>query len=235
MRWRIDLHNHSCLSPCGSNLLLPAVLAIEALDAGIDILALTDHNSTRNLPAFAEACEIAGITAIFGLEVTTVEEVHVLALFEHLRDAMEFGEFIEFLLPDIRNVSQLFGDQLIVDLAGEVVGELEKSLYGAADISFENLIEEVLARDGLAIPAHIDRPSNGVLSNLGFLPEIRYSALEAIRIPVMCQTWGNPIVQGSDAHIIEHIGRRFCYIESETRDFQGLKGALEGHAVTYQA
>ena len=234
MRWRIDLHNHSCLSPCASNLMLPAVLAIEAMDAGIDILALTDHNSTRNLPAFAEACEIAGITGVYGLEVTTVEEVHVLALFEHLSDAMEFGEFIEFLLPDIRNAPQLFGDQLIVDLAGEVVGELEKSLFGAADISFENLIEEVLARDGLVIPAHIDRPSNSVLSNLGFLPELRYSALEAIRIPLMCETWSNPIIQGSDAHMIEHIGRRFCSIESTRPDFQGLKGALANNTVTYR-
>jgi hypothetical protein len=215
--------------------MLPAVLAIEAMDAGIDILALTDHNSTRNLPAFAEACEIAGITGIFGLEVTTMEEVHVLALFEHLHDAMEFGEFIEFLLPDIRNVRELFGEQLIVDLAGEVVGELEKSLYGAADISFENLIEEVLARDGLAIPAHIDRPSNGVLSNLGFLPEAQYSALEAIRLPVMCETLGNSIIQGSDAHVIEHIGRRSCYIEGERRDFQGLKDALANHAVSYRS
>lgn len=235
MRWRIDLHNHSCLSPCGSNLLLPAVLAIEAMDAGIDILALTDHNSTRNLPAFAEACEIAEIVGIFGLEVTTQEEAHVLALFEHLSDAMEFGAFIEFLLPDIRNDRRLFGDQLIVDLSGEVVGELDISLFGAAQISFENLIEEVLARDGLAIPAHIDRPSNSVLSNLGFLPEVRYSALEAIRIPLRCETWGNPIIQGSDAHIIEHIGRRSCYIECATRDFQGLKEALANHAVTYRA
>ena len=156
--------------------MVPSVLAIDALDAGIDILALTDHNSARNLPAFAEACEIVGITGVYGLEVTTIEEVHVLALFEHLQDALEFGELIEFLLPDIHNVPQLFGDQLIVDLTGEVVAELEKSLFGAADISFENIIEEVLARDGLAIPAHIDRPSNSVYSNLGFLPELRYSA-----------------------------------------------------------
>lgn len=214
--------------------MLPAVLAIEAMDAGIDLLALTDHNSTRNLPAFAEACEIAGIIGVYGLEITTVEEVHVLGLFEYLQDAMEFGEFIEFLLPDICNVPQLFGEQLIVDLAGEVVGELEKSLYGAADISFENLIEEILARDGLAIPAHIDRPSNSVLSNLGFLPELRYSAIEAMRIPLMCECWGNTILQGSDAHMIEHIGRRSCFIESTRRDFQGLKEALANHAVTFR-
>jgi hypothetical protein len=171
---------------------------------------------------------------VYGLEVTTIEEVHVLALFEHLQDAMEFGEFVEFLLPAISNAPQLFGDQLIVDLTGEVVGELEKSLYGAADISFENIIEEVLARDGLAIPAHIDRPSNSVLSNLGFLPELQYSALEAMRIPLVCETWGNTIIQGSDAHMIEQIGRRSCYIESASRDFQGLKDALMNHAVTFR-
>jgi 3',5'-nucleoside bisphosphate phosphatase len=234
MRWRIDLHNHSCLSPCGSNLMLPSVLAIEALDAGIDILALTDHNSARNLPAFAEACEIAGVAGVFGMEVTTLEEVHVLALFEHLQDALEFGEFIEFLLPDIHNVRKLFGDQWIVDIEGKVIGELEKSLYGAAQLSFENLIEEVLARDGLAVPAHIDRPSNGVLANLGFLPDIPYSAIEVIRIPVECETWGNAIIQGSDAHFIEHIGRRSCFIESTRRDFQGLKEAFARNAIFHR-
>jgi 3',5'-nucleoside bisphosphate phosphatase len=233
VRLCIDLHNHSCLSPCGSPHMLPSVIALEAMEKGIDLLALTDHNSARNLPPFAEACSIVGIVGIFGLEVTTLEEVHVLTLFKDLHQALEFGEFIEFLLPNIANVESLFGEQTIVDVSGEVVGELTKSLYGAVEISFENLIEEVLSRDGLVIPAHIDRPANSVTSNLGFLPRLPYSAVEAIRIPPPCKTWGNTVVQGSDAHYIEHIGRRCCFIETDERSFLGLKQALGNGSVSY--
>ncbi|NBK24358.1 MAG: PHP domain-containing protein, partial [Spirochaetia bacterium] len=78
MQVKIDLHNHSCLSPCGSDDLTPALLAVEAMEQGIQILALTDHNCGRNLPTFAQACELCSILPLFGMEITTVEEVHVL-------------------------------------------------------------------------------------------------------------------------------------------------------------
>ena len=89
---KVDLHNHSCLSPCGSDDLTPALLAVEAMEQGTGILALSDHNSARNLPAFKQACELCSVMAMFGVEVTTVEEVHVLTLFEKLEDAMENPE-----------------------------------------------------------------------------------------------------------------------------------------------
>ncbi|MHC1692314.1 MAG: PHP domain-containing protein [Sphaerochaetaceae bacterium] len=234
MRVCFDLHNHSCLSPCGSPLMLPSVLAIEAMDRGIDILALTDHNSARNLPPFAEACDIAGIVGIFGLEVNTSEEVHVLALFEQLESALDFGRFIEFLLPGIQNQASLFGEQTIVDINGDKIGEYGKSLFSAADIDFGDLVEEVLSRDGLVIPAHIDRPSNSVIANLGFLPDLPYSAVESIVVPSRYGIYNNTLIQGSDAHYIEYIGRRSCFAEVSERSFQGLKQALSIKAISYR-
>lgn len=213
--------------------MLPAVLAVEAAEKGIDILALTDHNSARNIPAFAEACSIVGITGVFGMEVTTIEEVHVLALFETAGEALDFGEFIESSLPDIRNLPRLFGNQLITNLQGTATRQLEICLYGATSISFEQLVRTVLSRNGLAIPAHIDRPVNSVTAHLGFLPDLPYSAVESISIPPVVDTGGNTVVQGSDAHCIGHIGRRRCFIESDQGGFAGLREAFVSGSVTY--
>ncbi|MFA6688815.1 MAG: PHP domain-containing protein [Sphaerochaetaceae bacterium] len=230
---RIDLHNHSCLSPCGNDDLTPALLAVEAMEQKIDILALTDHNCGRNLPAFAEACELCGIVGVYGMEVNTIEDVHVLALFAHLDDAMDFSSFIEYLLPDIPNRPDLFGNQLIVDIEGKTTGVFEKSLFSTSGISFSDLIEEVLSRDGLVIPAHIDRPSNSAVANLGFLPDLPYSAVEAVKVPTEHEVWGKTVIQGSDAHFLSHVGKRNCRLEVPQRSFQGLKQGLSEGIVVY--
>jgi len=232
---KVDLHNHSCLSPCGSDDLTPALLAVEAMEQGIGILALSDHNSGRNLPAFKEACELCSIMALYGIEVTTVEEVHVLTLFEKLEDAMQFGSFIEFLLPPIKNDPRLFGNQLVVNLEGEVLETVDKLLISTSGISFSDVVEEALSRDALVIPAHIDRFANSALANLGFLPNLPYSALEAIRLPVEAETYNKTILTASDAHRLEEVGRRSCYLEMEELSFEALKAALERGLVTYRA
>ena len=232
---KIDLHNHSCLSPCGSDDLTPALLAVEAMEQGIQILALTDHNSARNLPAFKEACELCSIMPMFGIEVTTVEEVHVLTLFEKLEDAMQFGTFIEFLLPPIKNKPRLFGNQLVVNVEGEVLQTVEKLLISTSGISFSDVIEEAISRDALVIPAHIDKLANSVLANLGFLPDLPYSALEAIRVPVDAKTYNKTLLTSSDAHRLEEVGKRSCYLELEEISFEALKAGLLRGNVTYMA
>lgn len=222
----VDLHNHSCLSPCADDDLSPALLAIEAMEKGVHILALTDHNCARNLPAFQTACELCGILPLFGLEVCTVEEVHVLTLFPHLGDALEFGSFVELLLPRRKNNPRLLGNQIIINEDGEEEGKLDLLLAGATSLSFSDLVEEALSRDALVIPAHIDRFANSVLSNLGFLPDLPYSALEAIHIPVEVDTRNKAVLTGSDTHSYEQIGRRRCFIEVEEVSFEALKKGL---------
>lgn len=214
--------------------MLPAVLAIEAFDRGLDIVALTDHNNGRNLPAFSEACSIVGICGIYGMEVNTIEEVHMLSLFETLDEAMDFNEYLETTLPRFKHSSKLFGDQMIVDLEGNEIGRLDMSLYGASSLSVEKLVEQVNHRGGMIIPAHVDRPSDSLLANLGFIPDLPYSAIEAIRIPCEADVHGKTVVQGSDAHYIEHIGRRFCYAEVEQVGFQHLRKAFLLGNVSYR-
>ncbi len=233
MKIKIDLHNHSCLSPCGSDDMLPSLIAFEAMEKGIDILALTDHNCSRNLDSFKEACEICGIIPIFGIEVNTIEDVHVLTLFKEINDAKEFGFYIETLLPNIKNDPKLFGNQNIVDMEGEIVGIFEKSLLTTCGISLEDVVNECLSRDGLVIPAHIDKGANSILSNLGFLPDLNYSALEAIRPFDLKETYNKTVIQGSDAHYLEHIGRRSCFLEVPEVSYEGLKQGLIDGKVSY--
>lgn len=234
MQVKLDLHNHSCLSPCSNDDFTPALLAVEAMEQGIQILALTDHNSARNLPAFSEACQLCDILPLFGLEVSTVEDVHVLTLFSRLEDALEFGSFIEFLLPAQKNRPDIFGNQLVVDIEGKVLETVDKLLVSSTSLAFSDVVEEALSRDALVIPAHIDRYANSVLANLGFLPDLRYSALEAIHLPVHADTHNLAILTGSDAHCLEQVGRRSCFLEMEEISYEALKRSLAlPSSVTY--
>lgn len=234
MKIKIDLHNHSCLSPCGSDDLTPALLAIEALEQKIDIIALTDHNCCRNLPAFKEACDLCGIMGLYGLEVNTIEDVHILTLFSNLKDAMEFGFFIESLLPNIMNKPAIFGNQNIVNLEGEITDTFKKSLITTCGISLEDVVSETLSRDGLVIPAHIDRSVNSILAALGFLPDLPYSAIEARNPNGIKDSKGLTILTGSDAHYFENIGDRACYLEVPELSFEGLKKGLLDGKISYK-
>ena len=235
MKYKVDLHNHSCLSPCASLNMSPSVLVKRAIRKKIDILALTDHNTTRNLPAFAACCAHSGITPVFGLEVNTFEEVHVVCLFEKLETAVSFGNYIESTLPAISNDPEVFGDQIIVDEYENILGVVDPVLFNSSTISFFELIPRVLALGGLVIPAHIERFRNGAVSQLGFLPDLSYSAVESLSVPCSYETYDNAVVTGSDAHIRSSIGSRSFYITGEYKpDFSSLSHALREKNILYR-
>ena len=165
-----DLHIHSCLSPCGDDDMTPANIAGMAAVKGLDVIALTDHNSCKNCPAILKHGEEYGITVIPGMELTTAEEVHVVCLFPALDDAMAFDGYVyERLLP-IKNREDIFGKQQIMDADDQVTGNVERLLIGATDISFDQVFGLVEAYRGIAYPAHIDKSTTSLLSNLGFVP-----------------------------------------------------------------
>ena len=165
-----DLHIHSCLSPCGDDDMTPANIAGMAAVKGLDVIALTDHNSCKNCPAILKHGEEYGITVIPGMELTTAEEVHVVCLFPALGDAMAFDGYVyEHLLP-IKNREDIFGKQQIMDADDQVTGNVERLLIGATDISFDQVFGLVEAYRGIAYPAHIDKSTTSLLSNLGFVP-----------------------------------------------------------------
>ena len=165
-----DLHIHSCLSPCADNDMTPNNIAGMAALKGLQVVALTDHNSCKNCPAFFEACKKQGIVAVAGMELSTAEDIHLVCLFERLEDAMKFDEVIHDHLAKIQNKPMIFGDQLILDGEDEQVGTEELLLISATDLWMADAIRLARSYGAHVHPAHIDRESNGIISVLGDIP-----------------------------------------------------------------
>ena len=178
-RYTYDLHVHSCLSPCADNDNTPNNLAGMAVLNNIQIMALTDHNTCRNCPAFFTACKRYGIVPVPGMELTTSEDIHVVCLFPELENALKFNDEIDTYRIRIPNNKEVFGDQLILDGMDELIGEEPDFLTNATTISYDDVPQIVAKYDGVCYPAHIDRESNGVVAILGTLPEeLDYPAAE---------------------------------------------------------
>lgn len=174
-----DLHIHSCLSPCGDDDMTPSNIVGMALLNGLNIIALTDHNTSKNCPAFFAQARLQGLIPVPGMELTTAEDIHVVCLFRELSDAMKFDKFIDTHRILIPNKPEIFGHQYILDENDEICGEEEALLLNATDLTVEDAFEAVLSRGGVCYPAHIDRTSNGIVSVLGAFPEdIGYTAFE---------------------------------------------------------
>ncbi len=174
-----DLHLHSCLSPCADDDMTPANIVGMAKVIGLDVIALTDHSSCKNCPAFAAAAGEYGMEVLFGMELTTAEEVHVLCYFAALEEAMAFDAFVYEHLPAIRNRPAYFGNQLLYDTRDQVCGTEEKLLISATDLPFDAVYDLTKSYHGLMVPAHINKSSTSLLKNLGFIPpDSQFSCVE---------------------------------------------------------
>ncbi|MDR2965002.1 MAG: histidinol-phosphatase [Treponema sp.] len=209
----IDLHNHSCLSPCGSLELSPRRILELGKTRGIKLMAITDHNSSLNCPAFAKLSPQFGIIPVFGMEATTTEEIHVLCLFANLNACMAFNEYAYSILTPFLNIPEKTGDQVYVDEDDNIEGEVEYYLVNPLDISVDNIGAKVSEYGGIVIPAHVDRYAFSMTSQLGVVVDGPWAALECVRIPptvndLPLDTKAYPLITSSDAHYPEHIGRR---------------------------
>lgn len=207
-----DFHIHSCLSPCGDNESTPNNIAGMASLCELDIVALTDHNTCKNCPAFFCAAEKYGIIPIAGMELTTSEDIHVVCLFETLDDAMRFDSHIQTLRYLIKNRPNFFGEQLILDGEDNVIGSEEYLLTNATSISIEDVYSHVSKFGGVCYPAHIDRSSNGLIAILGTVPQNSdftfYELRDADNIDSYCEQYSlnkSNIIVSSDAHNLESI------------------------------
>jgi hypothetical protein len=189
-------------------------------------MALTDHNSARNCPAFEAACLREGIIPLFGMEVTSREEVHLLALFETVEAALSFDEWVYARLPDIPNDPERFGDQVVVDVDEVIIEEVPKFLLPGIEASIDEIGDESHRRGGLFIPAHIDRSAYSMVSQLGFLPEGDYDAVEITRWPPEAGAERYTLICDSDAHFLEDVAKRTFRFEAEQPGFESLRSAL---------
>ena len=229
---KFDLHIHSCLSPCASLEMSPAAIVDAAKAAGMDGIALTDHQSARNAPAIAVCARQAGLGCLFGLEVQTAEEVPTVALFDTVEVALELTDWVYAALPRRKNDPDTFGDQPVVTWDDEIVEMEEKLLAAGCARSIPEVAEFVHARGGLYIAAHVDRPNFSVLGSLGAIPEpfeadTRYfDAIELSRT-VHASEWlpkigDYAVVRSSDAHHLCDVSRVWTEADG-TFSIAGLK------------
>ena len=210
-----DLHLHTCLSPCADDNMTPSnVVGMMSL-AGAEVIAVTDHNSARNLVAAKKAADFYNIKLLPGIEVNTAEEIHLLCYFCGIEEALEMGEEIYNSLADISVDTQIWGEQLIVDENDEIVGSLDKLLTLASSYDIYAVKQMTEALGGIAVPAHIDRDSSSLLSIMGFMPvdlDFRIVELTDItRYSEYVKTGVLPpmldLLESSDAHSLDQLTR----------------------------
>ncbi len=211
MEYFADLHIHSCLSPCANDDMTPCNICGMAVVKELDIIAVADHNTARNLPAIAEVAAAYGLTLLPAIEITSKEEVHVLGYFPTVEIAVAFGEMLKTHLPPMKNKPRFFGEQLVMNSDDEVIANEDALLIGATDLPISDIVRLVGETGGLAVPAHINRGSNGLLINLGMMPpDIDCPTLEVWRF-LPCDEEvlrGKHVLHASDAHELGAIQER---------------------------
>ncbi|MCD8232467.1 MAG: PHP domain-containing protein [Clostridiales bacterium] len=218
-----DLHIHSCLSPCGDDDMTPANIVGMAKVIGLDLIAVTDHSSCKNCPAFAAAAREYGMHILFGMELTTLEEVHVLCYFPTLDDAMCFDSYVYPQLPDTPNTPAFFGNQIIYDINDRICGEEKKLLISATQIPFGAVYDLVRAHHGIMVPTHINKPTISLLGNLGFIPPDSLFSCVEVKNPADWPDLQNAhpylknckMISSSDAHDLNSLHEPLYFLEAE--------------------
>ena len=242
-RFRADLHIHTVLSACADLEMSPGNIVRTAKEQNIDLIAVTDHNSTLHCPLLKELAEEAGLAVVLGTEVTSREEVHCLAYFGDLVTLAQFQEYIWKHLPSVSYLPEKFGYQVLVDREEKIISMFEEYLNLALDQSIDQMEQEVHRLGGIFVPAHVERPMFGIFNQLGFVPDslvcdamgiMPQSKEEEIRTRFGIE--GKiPCLKASDAHRLEDIGSGCSWLEVNELTFEELKMALaclEGRRTT---
>ncbi len=224
-----DLHIHSALSPCADDLMTPVNIIAAAAGAGVEMLAVADHNGIKNVRAAMEIGDALEITVVPAMELQTLEDVHILCLFETFEQLSDFHSKIKF--TDRENRPSLFGEQLIIDSDDNVVGEEKSMLAGAAFISETEVLPLAISCGGYAVPAHINRDSNGIIAMLGTVPDY-YTAVE---LSADCPTETAEkyaekfrLIFDSDSHDLDSIGVHKRILDLQENSAKALLSYLKG-------
>ena len=235
MHMKFDLHIHSCLSPCASLEMSPSEIVKRAKEAGMDGIALTDHQSARNCPAIAECAARAGLKCLFGMEVQTAEEVHTIALFDTVEQALALTGWVYEAMPKRVNDPETFGDQPVVTWDDDIVEMEFRILAMGCRRTLPETAGKTAELGGVYIAAHIDRPNFSVISGLGAVPENCFDAVELSRT-ADAAAWlpraaGLAAVRSSDAHNLGDIARVWTEADGEF-SVAGLKRIFAARATS---
>ena len=234
--FKADLHIHTILSPCASLEMSPKNIVRKAVENHLDIIGITDHNSTRQCETVIKEAANCGITVYCGVEITTQEEIHCLAFFGNSNDLSKFQTLLDTNLPAIKNNPSLFGYQVVVDEDENIIFTEEKLLINALSLGIEKIESLVHQLNGIFIPAHINKSKNSIISQLGFIPdslnadayEITKHGIEVNKfIEVNKLPEYTVLLKNSDAHFPEEIGKNTSEFEMESCDFSEFRLALK--------
>jgi len=215
-QFRGDLHIHTCLSPCADLTMSPRRVVAKAVKEGLDMIAICDHNSAENARAAAAAAANKKITVLPGMEITTSEEVHIIALFDEIHQVLDLQRIVYEHLPPEENREDIFGEQIIANEFDDVEGYNNRLLMAATRLTLEKWVDEIHTLGGLVIASHIDREAcNSIIGQLGFIPPgLELDALEisshisrsrALERYPGIETF--PLITSSDAHYLQDIGK----------------------------
>lgn len=235
-KYRADLHIHTVLSPCGDLEMSPVNIVQKAKERSLNILGISDHNSTLHAPLIKKLAAKEGILVLMGAEVTTKEEVHCLCFFEDEEKLNVFQLYLNEHMSSIQNDPDKFGYQVVVNEEEEIVKEIDCLLISAINQSIEQVEQKVHELNGLFIPAHINKSVNSLLSQLGFLPlDLKVDALEISQHITKEEFLKKNkylnkynFITSSDAHYIDNIGNVFTEFYLEELSFDEVRRALKG-------
>lgn len=218
MKYYYDFHIHTALSPCGDEDMTPNNIVNMALLKELDMIAITDHNSCENVEAVMKVAQGTNLLVIPGMEIESSEEVHMICLFPSLEAAKAMQEIVYNSLPPLKNRTDIFGKQLILNEYDDVIGENDRLLLTATSLSVYDLVKEVERQRGVVYPAHIDRKSYSIISNLGWIPEdLGVKTIEISRYAEFDKYISEystfNLIQSSDAHYLQDISEREHFIE----------------------
>lgn len=231
MNLSYDLHIHSCLSPCGNEDMTPNNIVNMAFIKGLDIIAVTDHNTSGHAAVIENLALKLGILAIPGMEVQTREEVHVLCYFPSVDNLKDFDNILTKNKTIIANNRKIFGNQTIRNEYDEVIGEMDIALIMSVDVDLDTLFVMVSAFDGVMVPAHVNKSSNSILANLGFIPpNMPIHCIEVYeKAPVNDRLLGQyKRLYNSDAHYLEAISEPINFIDLKEKTAVALIEYLSG-------
>ena len=233
-KFRADLHIHTVLSPCADLEMTPKNIVSRAKEMAIDIIGITDHNSTKHALLVKKQAEKTGVFVLTGAEVTTKEEVHCLTFFEKDNELIAFQQFIDENATHIPNPDGHFGYQPVIDEKEDIVEMIPHYLPAALKKNIHEVQQKVEQLNGIFIPAHIDRAMNGLLNQLGFIPEnlkfdalgvLKHSAIEHVEKHGILKV-NNSFLRNSDAHFLEQIGEIYTVFHLYDLNFSEIKMAL---------
>jgi hypothetical protein len=230
MRIEADLHIHTLLSPCGELEMIPPLIVEAAKMAGLDLIAVADHNSCENAGAVIKAAEGSGIRVLPGLEVQSVEGVHLLCLFDNLEQAQAMQEFVYSSLINMAGTYKYTEEQFVVDSEGEFIGYCDKFIALPTSMDIDEVYERVTLLGGIMIPSHIDRQATGIIDVLAMIPETPdFDAFE-ISANITPSEASKPIFQNSDAHWLAAVGQRRTILHMQHRNVSEIKMACRGES-----